>query len=126
VLEDDDLQDSIRRFGEAWARGDVETLDALLSPTYSHIDVFGNHQDRATWLTYAAGRAGSRTRIEFVDVATRIIGDVAVITGRNDVHGGGGLLRDSQRDFSLRFTQLWVRRDGRWLREAFQATFIER
>jgi hypothetical protein len=22
----------------------------------------------------------------------------------------------------LRFTQVWVKRDGRWLREAFQAT----
>ena len=120
-----DLDGCIKRFGEAWAQGDLATLEALLSPTYTHIDVWGKHQDRAAWLAYAAGRAGLATRIAFADVTTRIIGDVAVITGRNDIEGGGGLLRDSTQNFALRFTQVWVRRDGRWFREAFQATFIE-
>jgi hypothetical protein len=31
----------IKRFGEAWARGDVKALEAVLSPTYTHTDVFG-------------------------------------------------------------------------------------
>jgi hypothetical protein len=41
------------------------------------------------WLAYAARRAGRPTRIAFADVATRIIGDVAVVTGRNDIEGDG-------------------------------------
>jgi hypothetical protein len=26
---------------------------------------------------------------------------------------------------AVRFTQVWARRDGRWLREAFQATLVD-
>jgi hypothetical protein len=54
-----------------------------------------------------------------------LIGDVAVITGRNDLGGGNIVLGDERSSLSLRFTQIWIRRDGRWLREAFQATFID-
>jgi|SRR5215475_314414 len=120
-----DLEASIKRFGEAWARGDVATLEALLSPTYTHVDVWGKYQGRSTWLAYAASRVGWPTRIAFADLTTRIVGDVAVITGRNDIAGGGGLTRDSKRDFALCITRVWVRRDGRWLREAFPAALIE-
>jgi hypothetical protein len=52
----------------------------------------------------------------------RIIGDVAIVTGVNDVSGGGAKSATDQRDWSLLFTQVWVWQDGRWLREAFQAT----
>jgi hypothetical protein len=50
----------IKQFGEAWARGDVTTLGTLLSPEYTHTDVFGKVQDRAAWLAYAAGRGSRR------------------------------------------------------------------
>jgi hypothetical protein len=47
-----------------------------------------------------------------------------VITGRNDIQGEGDLLRGDKQDRSILFTQVWVRRAGRWFREAFQATFV--
>ncbi len=118
------LQDAIHRFGEAWAHGDLATLEALLSPTYTHTDAFGAFQDRRSWLDYVAGRAGRTTRIAFRDVATRIDGDVAIVTGINDLSGGGIRAVGDQDDLSLRFTQLWVYRSGKWLREAFQSTPI--
>jgi ketosteroid isomerase-like protein len=121
---DPQLDDAVRRFGEAWATGDGAMLDALLSPTYTHSDVFGHLQDRAAWLAYARGRAGRATRIAFRDVAQRILGDVAVITGVNEIEGPGARDAADAASLTLRFTQVWVRRDGRWLREAFQATPI--
>jgi len=42
------LEDAVRRFGEAWAAGDAAAMDLLLSPTYTHTDVFGKLSDRAT------------------------------------------------------------------------------
>jgi hypothetical protein len=43
----------------------------------------------------------------------------------NDVTGpGGGDARDTT-DLSLHFTQAWAFVDGRWLREAFQATPVQ-
>ena len=123
----DALDEAVRRFGVAWAAGDVATLDALLSPTYTHSDVFGHFQDRAAWLAYARGRAGRPTRIAFRDVARRIVGDVAIITGVNQLEGRGSRDAEDASPLTLRFTQVWVKRDGRWLREAFQATpVIER
>ena len=118
-----ELEAAARRFGEAWANGDTETLDALLSPSYTHTDVFDDFLKRAAWLDYARGRAGRASLISFRDVETRIFGDVAVVTGVNEVQGGA-LSPDDRKDLVLRFTQVWVWRDGCWLREAFQATPI--
>jgi len=118
------LQDAIHRSGNAWAQGDLATLEALLSPTYTHTDAFGAFHDRQSWLDYVAGRAGRTTQIAFRDVVARIHGDVAIVTGINDLSSGGIRAAGDQEDFSLRFTQLWVHRSGKWLREAFQATPI--
>jgi ketosteroid isomerase-like protein len=119
---DSGLDEAMRRFGVAWAAGDGAVLDTLLSPTYTHSDVFGRFQDRAAWLAYASGRAGRATRIAFREVTQRIVGDVAIITGINVVEGPGARDAADTGALTLRFTQVWVKHDGRWLREAFQAT----
>jgi ketosteroid isomerase-like protein len=124
-MNDHDLQASITRLGEAWAQGDLATLETLLSRTYTHTDVFGAFQDRAAWLRYVGARTGRATQIGFRNVETRVVGDVAVVTGINDVSGPGARSAGDQRALSLRFTQVWVRQDGKWLREAFQATPID-
>lgn len=116
---------AIRDFGDAWARGDTDVLKGMLSPSYTHIDVRGRYLNRAEWLEYARGRAGAATQIAFVDVTTRVVGDTAIVTGRNDMAGGNILIGDERSSLSVHFTQVWVRRDGRWLREAFQATLID-
>ena len=118
------LDEAVRRFGEAWAAGDAAAMDSLLSPTYTHTDVFGKLSDRASWLAYASRRTDRKTRIEFRDVSIRVNGDVGIITGINDLQGGG--IRDAadQKNLTLAFTQVWVWQQDRWLREAFQATPI--
>jgi len=119
------LQDTMREFGEAWARGDVATLEAKLSPNYIPIDANGRVFDRAGWLRYAGGRSGRATRITFHDVRTRISGDVAVVTGTNEIRGGGVRnAADTAERSVIRFTQTWMWREGRWLRESFQATSV--
>src|SRR5262249_10575612 len=119
------LEVAIRHFGEAWASGDVRTLEALLSPTYTHSDAFGALQDKTAWLAYAGGRAGRATQIAFRDVKSRGIGDIAIVTGVNEVIGAGARDAADKKPLSLRFTQVWVLKDGEWLREAFQATPIQ-
>lgn len=119
-----ELEFAVQRLGEAWANGDLKTLEALLSPSYTHTDVFGALTNRAAWLAYAAGRAGRTTQISLQNVEIRRIGDTAIVTGINDVTGGGGRNPGDKKPLSLRFTQVWMLRDGRWLREAFQGTPI--
>jgi ketosteroid isomerase-like protein len=119
-----ELDTAIRAFGEAWACSDADTLKGLLSPSYTHTDVRGRFQERDAWLEYARTRSGATTQITFADVTTRLVGDVAIVTGRNGMTGGNIVSGDARAKLSLRFTQIWVRRDGRWQREAFQATLV--
>jgi hypothetical protein len=118
------LEDAVRRLGEAWARGDVAAAEAMLSPGCTHTSVTGAFQDRAAWLAYTGARAGRGTRIGFADVRTRFLGGIAVVTGRNDVAGLGDPLLPGRNEASVRFTQVWIRDNGRWLRDAFQATLV--
>jgi ketosteroid isomerase-like protein len=120
------LNETIRRFGEAWASGDTATLDAMLSPTYTHTDAYGAFQDRAAWLDYASKRSGRATRISFRDVHIRLVSDTAVVTGVNEVHGDGARDASDRSTLTIRFTQVWRWSDRGWLREAFQATPINR
>jgi len=117
-----ELDTAIRTFGEAWARGDIETLRSLLSPSYTHNDASGAHLTCDEWLAYASQRAGRATQIAFRDVKTRLFDDIAVVTGFNDLTGGGVFNEADRRDVRLVFLQIWRRENGRWLREAFQAT----
>jgi ketosteroid isomerase-like protein len=116
------LQEATVRFGTAWASGNMAALDELLSPTYTHHDAYGERLNRQAWLDYASRRTGRDTRIEFRDVGTRMFGDVAVVTGTNIITGGGVRSAKDTTDLEMVFTQVWIWRDGRWLREAFQAT----
>ena len=86
------VRDAVQKFGDAWAEGDLATLDQLLSPTYTHTDLFGTLHDRASWLEYVSKRVGRRTKIEFDDVRVRIVADVAIVTGINTLTGPGVLI----------------------------------
>ncbi len=120
-----ELETEIERFGRAWAAGDAATLAQLLAPDYSHVDVAGAILGRETWLAYARCRAGSGTSIGLRDTAIRRHGDIAIVTGVNVLRGTGIRTEDDPRDLTIRFTQVWIREDGHWLREAFQGTAIE-
>ena len=97
-------------------------LDALLSPSYTHTDASGTLLTRAEWLEYASGRADRTAQIAFQNVSTRIDGETAIVTGVNELSGGGLRNASDSEPLVIRFTQVWIWRDGRWLREAFQAT----
>ena len=102
------LEAAMREFGHAWADGDLEKLTALLSPTYTHNDVFGAHLEHSDWLAYAARRTGRQTKIAFRDLKIRLFGDVAVVTGFNDITGGGATSPDDGADLTIVYDPLRV------------------
>lgn len=58
------------------------------------------------------------------EVAARVVGDSAIVTGINHVKG-----RDAKGqpiDVRVRFTDTWVKRNGRWLAIASQGTQLPR
>lgn len=117
-----DLALAVDAFAAAWASGDMLALQSLLSPSYTHNDAFGQHHTRDGWLAYAAERKGRATRIATRGLTLRIIGDVGIVTGFNDISGAGVRSADDKSGLTLVFLQVWRKTDGRWLREAFQAT----
>ena len=113
----EDLLTVTHRFGEAWANHDYETLDSLLAEDYLHTDIVGRVFDRQDWLADVKGQPHGYS-ISFHDVDATVYGDVGVVTGANQLVGGGSPIG------AIRFTQVWVWRGGRWQRKTFQATRI--
>jgi ketosteroid isomerase-like protein len=56
------------------------------------------------------------------DVAVRVFGDAAVVTGRTVARGNS----PGAAPVELRFTDVFVRQDGRWLAVASQGTPVAR
>ena len=97
------LERAMDAFARAWAGGDIAALETLLSPSYTHNDVFGTQLSRSAWLTYAAQRSGRSTGFTFRDVKVRLFGDTAVVTGFNDISGGG--VRNAADDHQHRWSE---------------------
>jgi ketosteroid isomerase-like protein len=120
-----EIQQVIRKFGEAWAQNDMTTLERLLSEDYIHTDYLGKVQNKVEWLEYVRDRKakGGMNKIEFADVKVRLYGDVAVVTGRNIIKGA---LTEQGKEAGtlIRFTQVLLRKPEGWLRTTFQATPI--
>ena len=89
------LLESVRAFGQAWARGDIPALQALLAPGYIHTDFEGRLFQRDEWLESPSLR-GTAARCRFTILSP----------------------------FTIRFTQVWLHLYGRWQRLAFQATRV--
>ena len=124
ILAIDDLEAALHRLGKAWSAGDAAELATMTAVDYTHVDPAGAFFGRESWLAYVRGRAGRRTTIVYRDLAFRRHGDVAVVTGVSVFGGGGVRSSDDPRELTIRFTQVWIRKGGRWLREAFQGTPI--
>jgi ketosteroid isomerase-like protein len=117
---------SIRSFGEAWSKNDIPTLERLLAPEYIHTDVNGDVFTRARWLEYIKQKKNAQAvnDITFHDVHIQVAGSVAWVTGENVFSGPAyATEKGAPGTRKLRFTQIWVKRDGTWQRAAFQATW---
>lgn len=115
------LEGLARQFAEAWARSDVERLDALLCDPYTHTDINGRVWDRAGWLADTAQPKPVDT-ITCEDMDVWLRGDLAVITGRNVATFRSGEAGADRIEMALRFTQVWLREGDSWKRAYFQAT----
>ena len=89
-------------------RSDVRRFDELLAPDFLCSNPDGSLVDRRAFLEQTA-RPVSIRNLEALDVDIRLMGDFAIIHARTaytrpDGSAGAG-----------RYTDVWARRDGRWL-----------
>lgn len=100
---------------------DFETLDRLLAEdlTYTHTNA---KVDRKA--DYLEPFKSGRTRyvsLEPSEITVRVYGDTAVLTGRMM---SVALVAGAESRTDLRFTSVWIRRDGRWQMVAWHSSRV--
>jgi uncharacterized protein (TIGR02246 family) len=113
----EELERLEQQIGRAWVESDREALARILTDDWTVIDVAGRVRTKAEILDEMFGPDGSSiAQMTVDDVRVRLLGDVAVVTGRTLAVGKDGTT------MRLRFTDVAVRRDGTWRVVASQGT----
>jgi ketosteroid isomerase-like protein len=94
---------------------DARRFDEILADDFLNSNPDGSLVDRAQFLAQIA-RPATISNLEANDVRVRVMGDFAIIHARTTyMHEGG-------RAGAGRYTDIWARREGRWLCVAAQVT----
>ncbi len=88
--------------------GDVRRFDEILAEDFLCSNPDGSLVDNQQFLAQTA-RPVSITGLASHDVRVRLLGDVAIIHARTSYATASGEKRNG------RYTDVWARRDGRWL-----------
>jgi ketosteroid isomerase-like protein len=107
------------QLASTWRNRDCAGWAALLADDWSvtHIDAQVITKDQALEMC----RTGPPVTLSVDQLAVRSYGDTAIVTGRTRATVGGA----APQAVTLRFTDVFVRRDGRWTAVASHATRLE-
>lgn len=98
---------------------DIATIDLLLHPNYVIIQPSGVHENKAQTLASLQSEDRHWELAESDDMAVRLYGDSAVVTGRWRGRGRNG---NEHFDYRAHFLSMWVREEGQWRNVAYMAT----
>ena len=107
----------------AIVRADLAFFDRVFAEDFTHTNHTGAFRTKARWLAnHKPGAKNPYDRFDAEDLAVRVYGKTAEVTGRSVPRGTDS--RGQAITGEYRFTRVWVRRDGRWQVVAFQGTRI--
>ena len=109
------LIDLNRDYIDSVQHGDIGRFDEILADDFACSNPDGSLVDRAGFLEQTA-RPVTIADLVAHDVDVRLLGDVAIIHARTTYTLADG------REGSGRYTDVWARRDGRWLAVAAHVT----
>ena len=104
----DILQKLNRDYVKSVQMSDVRRFNEILAEDFLNTNPDGSLVDRAAFLEQIA-RPATITDLEAHDVRIRVLGDVAIIHARTTYTKPDGQAA------SGRYTDIWARRQGRWL-----------
>jgi ketosteroid isomerase-like protein len=113
-----ELEQLEQRLASTYKAGDCDAWSAILAPDWSVIHITGTITGRAEALRICREERPTFTELRHDDLSVRVFGDSAVVTGKTTATTAGS----SPVTIVLRFTDVFVRRAGRWLVVASQAT----
>jgi len=110
------------RLAAAWVAGDPSFHRQVLADDWSVIDATGRVRTKAEVLGESFGDPERKITLGKIDdIKVRTFGDWAIVTGRTHA---AGEYRGEPFDVTLRFTDVFARRDGSWQAVASHATLI--
>ncbi len=123
LQHEQEIRKLLDEFAQAFAKTDTVVLKKLVADDYIHTNLDGGVLNKSQWLERAKMRlaeidAGKFkiTHYSYDDIRIRIYGNTAVATGLAKTEG---LREGKEFKWNLRFTNVWVKRDGLWQRVAF-------
>ena len=111
-----------QRLAKAWVSGDRDYINGILDETWTVIDATGRVLNKRQVLQEAfEGDDRQIDSLQIDDVHVREFSGCAVVTGRTQA---SGRYKGTPMSVTLRFTDVFVRRAGKWKVVASQATLI--
>jgi hypothetical protein len=105
----------------AMIKPDPAALEELLADDLSYVHSSGVVDTKQEFVeSVRSGRLKYKS-FEREGLASRFYGDVAVLTGRANVMV---LSSGAELDVRVRFTEVWVKRDGKWRMAAWHSTRV--
>lgn len=116
------LMEIEREWGDAMTKRDIVALDRILGDDHSVITKDGSVLTKAQELANYKSGESSNELSDFEPMKVRVFGDTAVVTGghREKSHNFG---KDTSGHY--RWTDLFVKRSGRWQAVASELTRVE-
>jgi ketosteroid isomerase-like protein len=105
----------------SWKDGDCDAWSAIIDPGWSVIHVDGSVLTKAQALEMCKSRLVRFASLTIDEVSVRLFGDAAVVTGRTVADATA----PTPALVKLRFTDVFVRRGGKWLVVASQGTLLK-
>lgn len=110
------------RLNAAVAEADAELFDHLFADEFTHTSHSGRFRNKAQWMADLRRGGTKYSSFKTDDLAVRIYGDTAVVTGRSLPAGTNS--RGDPIQGQYRYLRVWHRRDKGWQVVAFQGTRI--
>ena len=119
------------QLNRAVLEGDRAFFERVLAPDFTHTSHTGKFKTRTEWMAenkFASSKEepkpGKTSYIGFDvdDLAVRIYGETAVVTGRSTPKGQNSKGEPIRGQY--RFLRVWVQRQGQWQVVAFEGTRI--
>ncbi len=121
MSEKKNLLDTFNKLRDALFSNDVQILKEFMVEEYVGYDPQGNPQDlKMTLEAYQPGGARLDT-YDVEEIETRVIGEMGIITGKGYIHG---TFAECEFEHNLRFLDLYILREGKWLLYLSQVTEI--
>ena len=111
-----------KHLATAWVEGNRSFIEQILADDWSVTDLTGRVLKKADVLEEAFGSKDRRVvSMQIDDISVRPFGDWAIVTGRT--HAAGEYHGEAA-EVTLRFTDVFTNRNGRWQIVASQATLV--